>query len=76
MRSYFLLKNKKLAYNQKKEEKMTVKLPSTKSPIVKELANYHWLIYGSPKIGCWCKGVGDAGNLDTTCQGIDYNHFY
>lgn len=51
MRSYFLLKNKKLAYNQKKEEKMTIKLPSTKSPIVKELANYHWLIYGSPKIG-------------------------
>jgi hypothetical protein len=31
---------------------------------------------GTPKIGCWCKGVGDAGELDTTCQGIDYNHFY
>jgi hypothetical protein len=31
---------------------------------------------GTPQIGCWCKGVGDAGDLDTTCQGIDYNHFY
>jgi hypothetical protein len=31
---------------------------------------------GTPQIGCWCKGVGNAGELDTTCQGIDYNHFY
>jgi len=31
---------------------------------------------GSPPIGCNCKGVGDAGNLDTDCHDIDYNHFY
>ena len=31
---------------------------------------------GSPPIGCHCKGVGNAGNLDTDCQNIDYNHFY
>jgi hypothetical protein len=34
---------------------------------------------GVPKIGCWCKGVGNAGNLDPPdppCAGIDYNQFY
>jgi hypothetical protein len=27
-------------------------------------------------VGCLCKGVGNAGNLDTKCNDIDYNHFY
>ena len=25
---------------------------------------------GTPIIYCWCKDIGDAGKLDTTCQGI------
>lgn len=31
---------------------------------------------GTPKIGCWCKDVADAGDLDTNCYDIDYSHFY
>ena len=31
---------------------------------------------GSPQIGCNCKGVGDAGNLDPKCDGTNHLYFF
>ena len=33
-------------------------------------------VVGSPQIGCNCKGVGDAGNLDPKCDGTNHLYFF